>query len=636
MSNHSSDGDFISIGAGTYSENITIDSKTLVITGVSASTTIIDGDESDSVFTLTHTVSNENIVITSLTIQNGSSTTEAGGIFVDVNGAQQLDLTLEDIIFKTNSNTNVNGTGGGLGYKNAGDLSLERVTFQSNSASRGAGLSVGSSVSSVYLSNVTFYENDATNGNLADGGAISLLSDALINNSTLAKNSAGSGGGIFIGGSATLTLTNTILYNQTGNNCAFADTGSITTDSNNLSSDASCTGLDAGSDDLISTDPLLKSALAQNGGEVPTLGLQKNSPAIDAGNSLSCDSFDARKEERPQDGDNDETAICDIGAYEVTCGDSIVDGFEDCDNGDANSDVLANACRTICSDPKCGDGVVDTDESCDDDNLINTDSCLNTCAASSCGDGFIQTGESCDDGDDNSDSLADACRTTCVEPSCGDGVIDDGEACDDGNANNTDECTNSCTENTQSDDEEVTATCGNSVIDENEECDDGNTTNADGCDNECLFEEFDELAISNPNSNFENIVIGQEVEINAPNPTSQDLDVTDFCDCLWNLTPSTIGSITDTTACESYLATGESGAGNLMVSVDCGELGSSTYNQTLVSYNENASSGGFLLSAPNGCQLYESSEESQILSFVILFLSLSFLFLLKKYLCNQY
>ncbi len=193
------------------------------------------------------------------------------------------------------------------------------------------------------------------------------------------------------------------------------------------------------------------------------------------------------------------------------CGNGAHEFGEECDNGAANSDVNADACRTACVLPRCGDGAVDTGEICDDGNASNTDACLTTCQPASCGDGFVRpgieqcdqgalnsntipdrcrtlcvlpacgdavtdTGEACDDGPLNSDTAPDACRVDCSVPACGDGVTDSGEGCDDGNTINSDACLNSC----------VAARCGDGVVRAGvEECDDGNTVNTDACLNSC-------------------------------------------------------------------------------------------------------------------------------------------------------
>ncbi len=45
--------------------------------------------------------------------------------------------------------------------------------------------------------------------------------------------------------------------------------------------------------------------------------LQWNSPAIDTGDDVKCPHTDQRGIPRPQDGDSDGTAVCDIGSYEL-------------------------------------------------------------------------------------------------------------------------------------------------------------------------------------------------------------------------------------------------------------------------------------------------------------------------------
>ena len=172
------------------------------------------------------------------------------------------------------------------------------------------------------------------------------------------------------------------------------------------------------------------------------------------------------------DGDGDPTGDGD-GDGEA-CGDGMVDGEEECDDGNPNDN---DACTNACTNAVCGDGIVhDGVEMCDDGNDIDGDGCNSDCMAGSCGDGEVQDGEACDDGnDDNSDDCAG-----CQVASCGDGyVYADVEACDDGNDDNNDACTDVC----------ALASCGDGfVYDDQEGCDDGNNDPMDGCDAMCGWE----------------------------------------------------------------------------------------------------------------------------------------------------
>lgn len=164
----------------------------------------------------------------------------------------------------------------------------------------------------------------------------------------------------------------------------------------------------------------------------------------------------------------------------LSCGDGRVEGSEECDDGEANSDELADACRTNCQEAACGDGVIDIrlNETCDDGNSINDDACNNLCRSSSCGDGVLQPDEACDDGPDNSDTRPNACRTNCTEARCGDSATDSGEDCDDGNTSNLDDCID-C----------VAARCGDGLINLTvENCDDENSLSLDGCNALCQEE----------------------------------------------------------------------------------------------------------------------------------------------------
>lgn len=61
------------------------------------------------------------------------------------------------------------------------------------------------------------------------------------------------------------------------------------------------------------------------------------------------------------------------------CGNGLSDEFEECDDGEENSDSSRDACRTDCTLPGCGDGTADSGEDCDDGGAWGGDGCSPTC-----------------------------------------------------------------------------------------------------------------------------------------------------------------------------------------------------------------------------------------------------------------
>jgi cysteine-rich repeat protein len=63
------------------------------------------------------------------------------------------------------------------------------------------------------------------------------------------------------------------------------------------------------------------------------------------------------------------------------CGNGELEAAEECDDGDLNSDEIADACRSTCVAAFCGDGVVDPSntEGCDDGNDDDEDGCTSAC-----------------------------------------------------------------------------------------------------------------------------------------------------------------------------------------------------------------------------------------------------------------
>ena len=149
------------------------------------------------------------------------------------------------------------------------------------------------------------------------------------------------------------------------------------------------------------------------------------------------------------------------------CGDGSLVGSEECDPGMLDGDRCSPTCRLACADQPsggagsgseagpsgvptgcaadvCGDGVVTGVEECDEGKLRNDGhygGCRSDCRyAAYCGDGFIDGTEECDDNFSGlySNTGEYACTPACLYAGfCGDGAIDAnfGEQCDEGDRN---------------------------------------------------------------------------------------------------------------------------------------------------------------------------------------------------------
>lgn len=88
----------------------------------------------------------------------------------------------------------------------------------------------------------------------------------------------------------------------------------------------------------------------------------------------------------------------------AVCGDGIVAGDEECDDGDGGNGVH-NECDPFCKKTRCGDGIVQSDEACDDgeqnsDEPMYGEGCTKQCGLGPrCGDGEVQPEEDCEPGD---------------------------------------------------------------------------------------------------------------------------------------------------------------------------------------------------------------------------------------------
>lgn len=135
----------------------------------------------------------------------------------------------------------------------------------------------------------------------------------------------------------------------------------------------------------------------------------------------------------------------------IACGNGIIEGEEECDDGELNSD--RRKCTSTCKNNTCGDGFILSDsddasilEECDGNADAAGRPCSDDCKRARCGDGLPQGDEQCDLGDDVNGPNA-ACLSNCQDNVCGDGVILEGvEECDNGANNGPGKvCTSQCT-----------------------------------------------------------------------------------------------------------------------------------------------------------------------------------------------
>jgi hypothetical protein len=203
-----------------------------------------------------------------------------------------------------------------------GTITLKNSTISNNgTATYGGGIR---NESGNQIIGTIAIENSTISGNTAQfsGGGIVNYGSVSLNNCTITNNNltgvAASGGGICNGpnpGYTSLTMHNSIIAENTSPSSPDCYGDSITSEGYNLIGDTSGCLINSGAGDMAGIDPLLN-PLADNGGPTLTHKLMSGSPVIDAGDASSCPFIDQRGVERPQDGDFDESAVCDIGAFE--------------------------------------------------------------------------------------------------------------------------------------------------------------------------------------------------------------------------------------------------------------------------------------------------------------------------------
>ena len=297
--------DTVSVPAGTYVLTIPgLDNAGLVgdldltgdieIVGAGADVTTIDAGGIDRV--ISSGTSPGAYELTDLTITGGiAPTTYGGAINVSNGGGSTLTLT--------RCHLTGNEAGRGSAIYTVVETTIVDSTISGNTATEYSTL-FANGYGSWHLTNSTVADNS---GNTS-GGIRTVLGDASFTHSTILADSGGPSY-ISIGGS-TATFTGSIVEGSCSGSAARVSNGG-----NIESPGDTCAFTDPS--DQVSVSDLGLDSLASNGGGTPTLALLSESPAIDSALNASCPSSDQRGQPRPQDGDDDQVADCDSGAYEL-------------------------------------------------------------------------------------------------------------------------------------------------------------------------------------------------------------------------------------------------------------------------------------------------------------------------------
>jgi hypothetical protein len=266
------------------------------------------------------------MIIRGFTVRNGNVNEDGGAFYIESGNL----IRMTDV-FASNNNARKGGA-----IANAGTLNISRSLFTLNTAlttvsSNGAGGAVMNldSTSTLTISNTTMTGNSAIiGGALFNAGSLTLINNTIHLNSAsqFARN-------IFINGSGTVNVLNTIISSD--NSSAITSLwGAFTSVGNNLITDGrNSTGFTDGvNGDQVSNDnsinPLL-GELSDNGGQTNTLELLKGSPAINMGNNCvttaDCPApvpqgTRLTSDQRGRSRRAFSTGAVDIGAFEVQTG----------------------------------------------------------------------------------------------------------------------------------------------------------------------------------------------------------------------------------------------------------------------------------------------------------------------------
>lgn len=234
------------------------------------------------------------LTITDSDFINNRADTREGGAIAKFGGS----AVITNSIFTGNSTVQ---EGGAVWlWDNAADVIITGSTFSNNSSGL-EGSAVRIAEGTLQVTNSTFHNNTSpAGGTIHVGNAAATLRHVTITGAT-------SGGALRSNATVgSITITNSILANNSGGNCA--GSGTRTSLGGNVQTDGTC-GLNLSTDKTVGD--VLLGPLQLNGGRTQTRVPATGSPAIDAAVTAQCTATDQMGATRPKG------AACDAGAVET-------------------------------------------------------------------------------------------------------------------------------------------------------------------------------------------------------------------------------------------------------------------------------------------------------------------------------
>lgn len=266
-------------------------------------------------------------------LSNGSSTSGAAIAWF---GAVASTLEIRDSVFAGNIALPEAGAGNtGIGGAIAADcptcsVSIVRSYFGSNRSFAGGALFLrgnnGANAMEVVIENSSFVDNSAS----ADGGALNFLGARVFARHLSFFDNAASG----LGSHLTTSFTELVEWVNSamgpkragaGNACAISSAAANTAGTLLDTGDTTCRLGLPGTPASVSLQVLGVDDMPP----MPVRVFDPASPAVDGADAARCLPTDARGTLRPQDGNGDGSAACDVGAFELQATELFADGFED-------------------------------------------------------------------------------------------------------------------------------------------------------------------------------------------------------------------------------------------------------------------------------------------------------------------